>query len=185
MKKACLALVLAIALVVPPAAESAKSVRGVWNGRETKFWTGSKFQRYSFNVPLAFRLKRRKVVRFKTGGNYRWTGCTPGAQTVNAYLPTIRKAKLRHKRFRGKRTTHVGSRKMTARVSGRFVSARRARGKIVVDLEGCATYRSVWKASRPKHRAGGGGGIHVPLCHGQEVQLPDGSFYYNPCAFVA
>jgi hypothetical protein len=186
MKKACLALALAVALVAPPVAESAKPVRGAWDGKETKFWTGSKFERYSLKLPVSFRLKRGKVVRFRTSGNYRWTSCT-GGETVTAYLPVIRKAKVRHRRFRGKRTTYVGSRKMTTRVSGRFISARRGRGKIVVELAGCPTYRSVWTAKRPKgkRRRTGGGGIHIPLCHGQNVLLPDGTYYYNPCAYVA
>jgi hypothetical protein len=183
MKKACLALALAVAVVAAPAAESAKPVRGPWGGRETKYRAGSKLQPYSFNLPVSFRLKRGRVVRFRTSGNYRWTGCT-GGETVNAYLPVIRKAKLRHKRFRGKRSTHVGSRKLTTRISGRFVSARRARGKIVAKLAGCPTYRSVWKAERTT-KTGGGGGIHIPLCHGQQVLLPDGTYYYNPCAYVA
>jgi hypothetical protein len=183
MKKACLALALAVVLVAPPAAESAKPVRGVWGGKETKYWTGSKFQRYSFQLPVSFRLKRGKVVGFRTSGNYRWPGCT-GGETVNAYLPKIRKAKVRHRRFRGKRTTHVGARKLTTRVSGRFVSARRARGKVVAKLAGCPTYRSKWTAGKFR-RTGGGGGIHIPLCHGQQVLLPDGTYYYNPCAYVA
>jgi hypothetical protein len=184
MKKACLALALAIALVAPTVAESAKPVRGPWGGKETKFWAGSKYQRYSLNLPVSFRLKRGKVVQFRTSGNYRWTGCT-GGETVNAYLPVIRKAKLRHRRFRGKRTTHVGSRKLTTRVSGRFTSARSGRGKIVAKLAGCPTYRSVWTAERTNPQTGGGGGIHIPLCHGQQVTLPDGTYYYNPCAYVA
>src|SRR5436190_14521999 len=149
MKKACLALALAVALVAPPVAESAKPVRGVWAGKETKFWTGSKYQRYSLNLPVSFRLKRGKIVSFTTSGNYQWPGCT-GGETVTAKLPVIRKAKVRHRRFSGKRTTHVGSRKLTTRVSGRFISARRGRGKIVAELAGCPTYRSVWKAKRPK-----------------------------------
>jgi hypothetical protein len=184
MKKAWLALALTVALVAPPVAESAKPVRGPWGGKETKYWTGSKFQPYSLNLPVSFRLKRGKVVRFRTSGEYRWTGCT-GGQTVNAKLPTIRKAKVRHRRFRGKRTTYVGSRKLTTRVSGRFLSARSARGKIVAKLAGCPTYRSVWNGTKSTTGGGGGINIHIPICHGQQVTLPDGTYYYNPCAYVA
>ena len=109
-------------------AESASPVRGVWKGKETKFWTGSKWQRYSQDVPVGFRLKSGRVVRFGTTSNYNWPGCT-GGETVTSKLPTTRTAKVRQGRFRGKRTTYVGSRKMTIYVSGRFASARRARGK--------------------------------------------------------
>ena len=181
-------LALAIALMAPAVAESASPVRGVWKGTETKFWTGSKWQRYSQDVPVGFRLKRGTVVRFGTTSSYNWPGCT-GGETVTSKLPTTRKANVRHGRFRGKRTTYVGSRKMTAYVSGRFASARRASGSIVVKLAGCPTYRSVWKATRPKpqrRRTGGGvGHIHVPICRGQQVTLADGTFYYNPCAYIA
>lgn len=182
---ACLAL--AIALVVPPVAESASPVRGVWQGKETKYWTGSKWERSSLELPVSFRLKRGKVVGFRTSGTYQWTGCT-GGEAVTAKLPTVRKAKVRNRRFRGKRTTYVGSRKMTTHISGSFASARRARGKIVVRLPGCPTYRSVWKAkgpSRKRRGTGGGGGIHIPICRGQNVLMPDGTYYYNPCAYVA
>jgi hypothetical protein len=183
---ACLAL--AMALMAPPVAEGASPVRGVWNGEETKYWNGSKWERFPQTLPVSFRLERGKVVRFRTGASYQWTGCT-GGETVIAKLPTTPKAKARHGRFRGERTTYVGSRKMTTYTSGRFASARRAFGKIVVKLAGCPTYRSVWKATGPKpnprRTGGGGGGIHIPICRGQNVQLPDGSYYYNPCAYVA
>jgi hypothetical protein len=181
---ACLGL--AIALTAPPVAESASPVRGVWKGKETKYWTGSKWERYSLELPVSFRIERGEVVRFRTSGTYQWTGCTSGA-TVTAKLPTTREANVRHGQFRSERTTYAGSRKMTTHVSGRLASAGRARGKIVVNLAGCPTYRSVWKATRPKRkrRRSGGGGIHIPLCRGQNILLPDGTYYYNPCAYVA
>ena len=183
---ACLAL--AIALMAPAVAESASPVRGVWKGSETKYWTGSKWERYSQNVPVGFRLERGKVVRFGTTSNYNWPGCT-GGETVTAKLPTTRKAKVRHGRFRGERTTYVGSRKMTVYVSGRFASARRARGKhrreacrlpdLPVGVEGDEA-----EAQRPRT----GGGMphpHPDLPWAEQVTLPDGTFYYNPCAYIA
>lgn len=173
---ACLAL--AIALMAPPMAESASPVWGVWSGTETKYWSGGKWQRYSENIPFTFGVERGTVLNFRTSSNYVWPGCTGGA-TVTAKLPTTRKAKVLHGRFRGKGTTHVGSRKMTAHVSGRFASGRGARGKIVVRLAGCPTYRSVWTA------ASGAGGIHMPICRGQNVLLEDGTYYYNSCAYIA
>src|SRR3954452_20318275 len=177
---ACLAL--AIAMPALPVAASASPVRGAWNGRETKYWTGSTWKRIAQNLPVSFRVGRGKVVRFRTGGIYRWPGCT-GGETVTARLPVSRTARVRHGRFRGKRTTYVGSRKMTTHVSGRFTSARGARGRIFVTLAGCPTYRSVWTASRPKRRRGGG--IIFPICRGQNILMPDGSYYYNPCVYVA
>ena len=130
---ACLAL--AIALLASPVAEGASPVRGLWSGSETKYWTGAKWARYQMVVPFSFGLEHGKVVRFRTSSSYKWPGCT-GGETVSAKLPTIRKAKVRHGQFRGRRTTHVGSRKMTMYVSGRFASTRGARGSIVVKLAG-------------------------------------------------
>jgi hypothetical protein len=174
---ACLAL--AIGLMAPPMAESASPVRGVWSGTETKYWTGSKWQRYSENIPFSFRVDRGTVLSFRTISAYVWPGCT-GGKTVTAKLPTTRKANVRNGQFRGHRTTHVGSRKMTAYVSGRFASAHGARGKIVVKLAGCPAYRSVWTAT-----SGGLGGVHIPICRGQNILMPDGSYYYNSCAYIA
>jgi len=186
---ACLAL--AITVMAPPMAASGSPVPGAWTGTETKYWTGSKWERYSQQLPVSFRLERGKVVRFGTSSTYRWPGCT-GGETVTAKLPTTRKAKVRHGQFRGERTTYVGSRRMTTHVSGRFASARRARGSIVTKLAGCPTYRSVWTATRPKPErpptGGGGGGIpniHIPICRGQNVPLGDGTYFYNSCAYIA
>jgi hypothetical protein len=176
------ALALAIALLALPVGASASPVRGAWNGRETKYWTGSKWKRIALKLPVSFRLGRGKVVRFRTSGIYRWPGCT-GGQTVTAKLPPSRTARVHHGRFRSKRTTFVGSRKMTTRVSGRFTSARRARGRIFVTLAGCPTYRSVWTAAKPRRRRAGG--IRFPICRGQNVQMPDGSYFYNSCAYIA
>ena len=174
---ACLAL--AIPVVAPAVAESASPIRGLWTGSETKYWTGGKWARYSQIVPFSFVLEHGKVVRFRTSSTYQWTGCA-GGETVSAKLPTTRKAKVLRGRFRGERTKYVGSRKMTVYVSGRFVSARGARGGIVVRLAGCPTYRSVWTAA-----SGPVGGMHIPICRGQNIQMPDGTYFYNPCAYIA
>jgi hypothetical protein len=174
---ACLAL--AIALLASSVAEGASPVGGLWSGSETKYWTGAKWARYQMVVPFSFGLEHGKVVRFRTSSSYNWPGCT-GGETVSAKLPTIRKAKVRHGQFRGRRTTHVGSRKMTMYVSGRFASTRGARGSIVVKLAGCPNYRSVWTAA-----PGAADGIHIPICRGQNILMPDGTYYYNPCAYIA
>ena len=174
---ACLAL--AIALMASPVAQGASPVGGLWSGSETKYWTGTKWASYQQIVPFSFGLEHGNVVRFRTSSSYNWPGCT-GGKTVSAKLPTIRTAKVRHGRFRGERTTHVGSRKMTAYVSGRFTSARGARGSIFVKLAGCPNYRSLWTAA-----AGAAGGIHFPICRGANMQMPDGSYYYNTCAYIA
>lgn len=174
---ACLAL--AIAVFASPVAQGASPVGGLWSGTETKYWTGTKWARYQEMVPFSFGLERGNVVRFRTSSSYNWPGCT-GGETVSAKLPRIRTAKVRHWRFRAERTTHVGSRKMTMYVSGRFTSPRGARGSIVVKLAGCSNYRSLWTAA-----AGAVGGIHFPICRGADVPMPDGSIYYNPCAYIA
>jgi hypothetical protein len=70
---------------------------------------------------------------------------------------------------------------MTMYVSGHFASARSARGKVVVKLAGCPAYRSVWTANSGVNA----NGIHVPICRGSNMTMPDGSLYYNPCAYIA
>jgi hypothetical protein len=174
---ACLAL--AIAMMAPPLAQGASPAAGLWSGTETKYWTGSRWQPYSQNVPFSFRVEGGTVLSFRTTSAYVWPGCT-GGKTVTAKLPTTRGARVLDGQFRGRRTTHVGSRKMTMYVSGRFASARSARGNIVVKVAGCPSYRSIWKAT-----SGSLGGIYIPICRGQNVQMPDGSYYYNPCAYIA
>jgi hypothetical protein len=171
-------LALAVALIASPAAASASPVKGLWGGSETKYWMGGKWVSYSEQVPFSFVLQRGKVVSFKPSSTYVWPRCA-GGKTVSAKLPATRQSTIRHGRFRGRRTTHAGSRKMTMYVSGHFSSARRAAGKIVVKLAGCPDYRSLWAATS------GGLAIHIPMCRGQNVELEDGSYYYNPCAYVA
>src|SRR3954447_12668709 len=171
-------LTLALALLLTPVAKSATPVRGLWGGSETKYWAGGKWVSYSEQVPFGFWVQRGKVVRFKPSSTYVWPRCA-GGKTVSAKLPATRQSTVSHGRFRGRRTTHAGSRKMTMYVSGHFSSARRASGKIVVKLAGCPDYRSVLAATS------GGLAIHIPMCRGQQVELEDGSYYYNPCAYVA
>jgi hypothetical protein len=184
---ACLAL--AIALVAPPVAESGSPVRGVWEGKEARWWAGGEWKTAEVSL-VAFRLQRGSVVGFGTSGANLIRGCSDG-QTVTTTLPAVREAKVRRRgrtrRFGGTQTTYVGGRKMTTSLSGRFTSARRARGTTVSKVQGCQTYRSVWTAKGPKRKRSrnGAGGIHIPICRGQNVMLPDGSYYYNPCAYVA
>jgi hypothetical protein len=175
---ACLAL--AVALMASPVAAEAAPARGLWTGTETKYWTGKKWQGYSAMVPFSFQVKRGKVVRFRTSSSYTWPSCT-GGEAVTAKLPITRKAGMHAGRFRGKQTSHVGSRKLTMYVSGRFASSRSARGKIVVKLAGCPPYRSLWTANSGVNA----NGIHVPICRGQNIMLEDGTYYYNPCAYIA
>src|SRR3954447_25008242 len=172
-------LALATAVSLSPVAQGAAPVRGVWSGTETQYWTGSGWQRYTEHPSLGFRVERRQVLSFGTVSAYVWPRCA-GGETARAKLPTIGKARVRHGRFRGTRTTHEGSRRITAYVSGRFTSARRARGHLVLKLAGCPAYRSTWAAS-----SGVLGGIHIPICRGQNVMLADGTYYYNPCAYIA
>src|SRR4051794_37638058 len=172
-------LALATAVSLSPVAQGAAPVRGVWSGTETQYWNGSGWQRYTEHLSLGFRVERRAVLSFGTVSAYVWPRCAGGA-TARAKLPTIRRAALRHGRFHGRRTTHSGSRKITASVSGRFTSPRRARGRLVLKLAGCPAYRSTWSAS-----SGVLAGIHIPICRGQNVELADGSYYYNPCAYIA
>ncbi len=174
-----LALVLAATLVATPAAQADPPVRGAWTGSETHYWNGHAWVRYSSVVSLSFRLGRRTVLSFKTLSAYVWPRCA-GGRKVTARSPAIRDARLRGRRFRGRRTAHVGARKITASVSGRFTSPRRARGRLVVKVSGCPAYRSTWVAE-----SGFAGGIHIPICRGQNITLADGTYYYNPCAFIA
>jgi hypothetical protein len=182
---ACLAL--AIALVAPPLAEGASPVRGAWTGQETRWWAGSSWKTTQTS-PVAFRLERGRIAGFSTGGANLVRGCADG-QSVTTALPAVRTAKVirsgRTWRFSGVQTDYVDSRKMTTSVSGRFTSARRARGTAVSKVQGCKTYISVWKAEATQRRRPGGGRIHIPICRGRNVLLPDGSYYYNPCAYVA
>ena len=189
------AATLAIALVAPPVAESASPVRGVWQGQQTR-WSGGNGWKTTLPFPVAFRVKGGSVVAFSESGGNLTLPCSDG-QTLTTVLPAVGKAKVhgagRTRRFSGKQTKYVGGRKMTTFVSGRFSSARRARGKALSKVEGCPTYKSVWKAQgaqgkRP--RSGGGGPVHlppiyIPFCRGQNIQMPDGSYYYNSCAYVA
>jgi hypothetical protein len=185
---ACLAL--AIALVAPSVAESASPVRGVWQGAQTR-WSGGNGWKTTLPFPVAFSLKKGSVVGFRESGGNVTLPCSDG-QTITTELPAVAKAKVhgggRTRRFSGKQTTSVGGRKMTTSVSGRFSSARSARGKAVSKVQGCPTYKSVWSAEAGQRTRPGGGGlppIHIPFCRGQQVQMPDGSYYYNPCAYVA
>jgi hypothetical protein len=172
-------LALAASLLAAPVAHGASPVRGVWSGMEKTYWTGSAWKSYSVDAPVSFRVERGKVPSFGTTSAYVWPHCAGGA-TVKTKLPHILNARMRRGLFRGKRTAHVGHRKMTAYVSGRFTSARRARGTIVVKLGGCPDYRSTWRAY-----SGVLGGMHIPICRGEDVPLADGSYYYNPCAYIA
>lgn len=174
-----LVLVFVAALVTPSEARPASPARGPWSGTETHYWSGSKWVRYSERPSLAFHVERRAVLRFKTISAYVWPRCA-GGRSVTARLPTIRTAALRRGRFHGRATRHAGSRAMTAYVSGRFTSGRRARGRLVVKLAGCPAYRSTWIAE-----SGFTGGIHIPICRGQNIMLADGTYYYNPCAYIA
>jgi hypothetical protein len=174
---ACMAL--AIALMASPTAQAASPASGAWSGTETKHWTGRNWVSYSQNVPFSFRVEPGTVLRFRTTSSYRWPRCT-GGRAVSTKLPSIRSATVLNGQFRGRRTTRVGSRKMTTYVSGRFGSVHTASGSIVVKLAGCQTYRSVWEAT-----SGSLGNIHIPMCQGQNVQLADGTYYYNPCAYIA
>jgi hypothetical protein len=186
---ACLAL--AIALVAPPVAESASLVRGVWQGMETGWSAGGEWKTTETS-PVAFRVTRGSVVSLTTSGANLIRPCSDG-QTVTTPLPAVREARVsrkgRTRRFSGTQTEYVDGRRMTTSVSGRFTSARRARGQAVSKVEGCVTYRSAWMAEGPKprqRRTGGGvGGVHIPICRGRDVLMPDGSYYYNPCAYVA
>jgi hypothetical protein len=172
-------LVLAIALIPSPMAQAASPAPGVWSGTETKHWTGSNWVAYSQSVPFSFSVVKGSVLRFSTTSSYRWPRCT-GGRAVSTKLPSIRRTSVLNGRFRGHRTTRVGSRKMTTHVSGRFGSVHSAGGSIVVKLAGCQTYRSVWKAT-----SGSLGNIHIPMCQGQNILLADGTYYYNPCAYIA
>ena len=53
-------------------AASALPVRGAWTGADMKYWTRSKWERYSQNVPVSFWLERGKVVRFTMSSTYRY-----------------------------------------------------------------------------------------------------------------
>jgi hypothetical protein len=188
---ACLAL--AIALVAPPVAKSASPVRGAWQGQQTR-WSGGNGWKTTLPFPVAFRLKGGSVVGFKESGGNLTLPCSDG-QTITTVLPAVGKARVqgggRTRRFSGKQTKYVGGRKMTTSVSGRFSSARRARGIAVSKVEGCPTYKSVWSAEQGNRPPAGGGKqiqlpqVHIPMCHGQQMQLADGSYYYNPCVYVA
>lgn len=172
-------IALAIAVLLTPEPAIASPVPGIWTGLEKKHWTGKKWQPYSEQIPLSFRIDNGKVVHFNTTSNYVWPGCT-GGKTVTAKLPVARTARVRRGRFSAERTTQAGSRKMTTSISGHFTSMRQATGTILVRLAGCPDYRSVWTA-----QSGAFGGFHTPICRGSNVVMPDGSFYYNPCAYIA
>jgi hypothetical protein len=180
MKKlgAIVCLALGIAVFASPVAQGSP-VGGIWTGLEKKYWTGSKWQPYSETPSFSFRIEHGAVAGFNSSSSYQWPKCT-GGDTVSTKLPTTRKAKVRYGRFRGARTTYVDGRRMTTYFSGHFTSPRRARGGIVVKLAGCPPYRSQWTAE-----SGTLGGFHIPICRGSNIVMPDGSNYYNPCAYIA
>ena len=102
---ACLAL--AIAMMAPPLAQGASPAAGLWSGTETKYWTGSRWQPYSQNVPFSFRVEGGTVLSFRTTSAYVWPGCT-GGKTVTAKLPTTRGARVLDGQFRGVAGKAVG-----------------------------------------------------------------------------
>ena len=172
-------LALAAALIASPPAQADPPVRGAWTGSETHYWSGSRWLRYAERPSLSFHVEQRTIFRFHTISAYVWPRCS-GGRSVRAALPTIRTAPLRRGRFHGRRIGRAGARKLIASVSGRFTSRHRARGRLVVKLSGCPAYRSIWIAE-----SGFAGGIHIPICRGQNITLADGTFYYNPCAYIA
>jgi hypothetical protein len=182
---ACLAL--AIAVVAPPVAASASPVRGVWQGQQTR-WSGGNGWKTTLPFPVTFSLKRGSVVGFTESGGNVTLPCSDG-QTITTVLPAVAKAKVHGRRFSGKQTKSAGGRKVTTSVSGRFSSSRRAQGKAVSKVQGCPTYTSVWKAAQgPQRRRSAPGSlppIYIPFCRGQNIQMPDGSYFYNSCAYVA
>jgi hypothetical protein len=186
MKRTIACLAFAIALVAPPVAASASPVRGDWHGQQTR-WNGGAGWKTTAPYSVAFSLKRGSVVGFAESGGNLTVPCS-GGQTITAPLPAVGKAKLHGGAFRGKQTKRVGGRKMTTSLSGRFSSARRASGKVVSKIQGCPTYKSVWNAGPGKGQPAGPvrlPTIHIPMCQGQQIQLADGSYYYNSCAYVA
>jgi hypothetical protein len=182
---ACLAL--AIAVVAPTVAESASPVRGVWQGQQTR-WSGGNGWKTTLPFPVTFSLKRGSVVGFTESGGNVTLPCSDG-QTITTVLPAVAKAKVHGRRFSGKQTKSAGGRKVTTFVSGRFSSSQRAQGKAVSKVQGCPTYKSVWEAAQgPQRRRSGPGSlppIYIPFCRGQNIQMPDGSYFYNSCAYVA
>jgi hypothetical protein len=187
MKRTIACLAFAIAVVAPSVAQGASPVQGAWQGTQAR-WNGGNGWKTTLPFPVAFSLKGGTVVGFtETGGNVTFP-CS-GGQSVAAALPAVGKAKVHGGRFSGKQTKSVHGRKMTTSVSGRFISARRASGKAVTKVQGCPAYKSVWNAQpgqRNRSRPGGGlPPIHIPICHGRNIQMPDGSYFYNSCVYVA
>ncbi len=195
-----LALMLASAAVA-----DARPNPGKWKGYETS-WLGDdgRWNKYSSEdsqqLPLSFRIRRRTRLRsFRaTGYDHQCVDTTTGALTKLRVTPRIGKLK-RHRRgrFSGKRVSSVAGRTLVVTVKGRFISPRRARGRLKVKMLGCkgnATLVSKWKAKGPKRRrprspsGGGGGQTGGVYCPPSTRQDADGNYvtvggYYSTSGY--